>query len=160
MLTRPVVESLAVLSSFGSPAVTAAFFVQSIACHGVRMVATWSPELHNCTRAGCRLLGAVASVPVFAFSTTVPVMPFWLPRPALFNTLETDAVSVWGRLKVSLYDAPPSAPEMPCATAMKKSQPTMTHTRCLTAKLASVFILDLSRHRDVAKPRARVDQLT
>ena len=102
MFTRPVVEPFAVFSSFGSPAVVAPALVQSIACQGVRIVLTWLPDVHSLSSAGASPAGADCNVPVFALSTTVPVAPFWLSRPAFFSTLATDAVSVCGRLKVSL----------------------------------------------------------
>ena len=102
MLTKPVVEPLAALSSRWSPDEVAPFLAQSIACQGVRIVATWLPDVHSVASAGSRPGGSVCYVLDSALSTTLPVAPFWLSSPAFFSTFATEAVSVCGRLNVSL----------------------------------------------------------
>src|SRR5690348_11523797 len=141
MVTRAVFEPRAVLSSWGFPPLTAVGSAQLIDCHGVEISATWFPDVQTLTSAGCSCGGAAVNAALSVFlSTTVPVTPFRLSRPACLSSVATLAVSVCGRLNVSLYAAPPIAPAMPCAATISAIQPAMTNHRRRMANSAMVFI--------------------
>ena len=102
-MTRAVFEPRAVLSSLGFPGPTALEFEQWIDCQGVEINATRSPDVQSLASAGCSCGGAPENAALFVFlMTIVPEAPFWLSWPAFLSRFATVAVSVCGRLKVSL----------------------------------------------------------
>src|SRR6516164_7916201 len=103
MVTKAVFEPFAVLSSLGFPAPVALGSEQWIDCHGVAINATRSPEVQSLASAGCSCGGAPENAALFVFlMTIVPEAPFWLSWPACLSRFATVAVSVCGRLNVSL----------------------------------------------------------